>query len=121
MSILLFNYAPALLALLVFLAAVYIFYTFVNTSAVDEKAGRKLWKRMAGLVLVAILLKIFVPAFNNSIIPEANVPRLPVPEFEQRDDLVVEDRLKRPAKTEEERQRDFDKMVDWRDKSPKKE
>lgn len=85
-------------------------------NATDKFVGR-MWK----IAIVAAVLMFAVKLMPSSYGYKGGVERLPVPTFEKRDDLVVQDRLRKPAKADEEAKRDFDKMVDWRNDGTKKE
>lgn len=92
-------------------AAVYLAY-------VGIKKGSNKWV-LAGMV-VALLIPFYLN-FQVSYGPKGTVQRVPAPEYVAPVDLEVQDRLRKPSKTEEEAKRDFDKMVDWKSSSEEEE
>lgn len=63
-------------------------------------------------VTVAVLVSYFV--ISNSYIDNGTVPHLSNPSFEDKP-VVIEDRLKKPALDEQQREQRLDELLDWRD------
>lgn len=73
--------------------------------------------RVVKIVVAAIVLAYVSVIVQASYTPRGSVPRIAAPVYEVREDgPVIQDRLRNTVKPEEEAQRDFDKMVDWRSK-----
>lgn len=71
--------------------------------------------RVVKIVVAAIVLAYVSVVVQTSYTPRGSVPRIAGPVYEVKEDgPVIQDRLRNTVKPEEEAQRDFDKMVDWR-------
>lgn len=96
MMVIFLNYLPWL----ILLTSAGIGYYWLRKGKLSTKRVLAL---AAGTVAVIVLLQAATPSY----MPKAEVKRLPNPQFEQKE-AEVEDRLKKPELSTEERQKRFD-------------
>lgn len=76
-----------------------------------HKSGKLTFSKGVIIAAVTVLVIGILQAATPSYMPKPEVKRLPNPTFEQRD-AEVEDRLKKPELSTEERQQRFDEKFD---------
>ena len=110
--VLILNYLPAIIACVV------LYFLYRNFKQSYKSNRGQFIRRSMIIVGIGIAVLVLLTALTAGYIPKNSVPRLPNPEDEidKTNQPVIEDRLRKPAKTDAQSKADFDKMVDWRNK-----
>lgn len=104
--VLLLNYLP----LIVVLVGAYFFWKAVGTKDTSKRN-----KRMAAVVISTLASLVLIAGLTNGYIPKnrSSEVKIPYPEF-QASEATVENRLRSPEGSKEEREARFNEKVDWR-------
>ena len=106
--VLFLNYLPLIVSII---------FAFIGMKLWEKHTGnRKLQVRKALYVVAGWLgTLLLLTALTNTYFPKGTPARMVVPVFEEpAEDVVIQDRLRGPAKTAEQSEADFQQMVDWR-------